>query len=330
MSRLQLTLACWDYDRTRALLDGTVQVDGVDLVYLPTPIEETFFRMQHYKEFDVAEMSLSGYVLSLFFDSPPFVAIPVFPSRIFRHSSIYVHADGRIREPSDLRGKRVGIPEYHITAAVWIRGFMAEEYGVPVNSVEYVTGGLEEPGRVERIVLSLPPDIHVTPIGPEEVLSQMLEAGSIDALYSARPPAAFLNGSPRIRRLFPDYPVVEREYFERTGIFPIMHTIVIRREVYEQHGWIAQSLVKAFSRAKELAYRELREGTALKVSIPWLLSSMEEVERLMGRDFWPYGLEKNRALLDTFLRYSHEQGLAKKRLKPEDLFPVTTHQAFKV
>ncbi|OVZ55141.1 4,5-dihydroxyphthalate decarboxylase [Pigmentiphaga sp. NML080357] len=330
MSKLRLSLGCWDYDRTRALMDGTVVADGIDLNYLNMPVEETFFRMLRHREFDVAEMSLSSYTVSLFKPEKPFIAIPVFPSRFFRHSCIYVNADAGIREPKDLIGKRIGTPEYQMTAPVWIRGILDEHYGVPVDSVTYVTGGEEEPGRPEKLKLDLPPNIKIEQIGPTQTLSQMLLDGEIDALHTARMPSTFLTGKGKVKRLFPDFEAVERDYFRKTGIFPIMHTVVIRREIYEANRWVAQSLYKAFAQAQQVAYQNLRETAALKIMHPWLLGNMEEVVKEMGEDFWAYGFENNRKTLETFLRYHHEGGLSKKLLTPEDLFAPETFEAFKI
>ncbi|APA84766.1 ABC transporter substrate-binding protein [Paraburkholderia sprentiae WSM5005] len=329
MSKLKLTLGCWDYDRTRPLMDGTVAIEGVDLNYLNMPVEETFFRMLRHREFDVAEMSLSSYTVSLGKDRP-FVAIPVFPSRYFRHSCIYVNANADIREAKDLIGKRVGTPEFQMTAPVWIRGTLAEYYGVPVDSVTYVTGGEEEPGRPEKIKLDLPPNIKIESIGGTQTLSRMLLEGEIDALHTARTPSTFLTHPDRVKRLFPDYGELERDYFRKTGIFPIMHTIVIRREIYEANRWLAQSLFKAFAQAQRTAYENLRETAALKVMHPWLMATLEQVEQEMGSDFWSYGFENNRNTLETFLRYHHECGLSRQRYAPEDLFAPETLEAFKI
>ncbi|HJT86677.1 MAG TPA: hypothetical protein VJ732_02450, partial [Bryobacteraceae bacterium] len=281
MAKLRLTFACWNYDRTRALLEQRIPIDGVDLNYLELPVEETFFRMLRHREFEVAEMSLSSYTLSLFRENPPFIAIPVFPSRMFRHSCIYVHSGSGIREPKDLAGKRIGNPEYQMTAPVWIRGILSDEYGVPVASPTYFSGGEEEPGRPEKIPLSLPPQFHAQAIPADKTLSQMIESGEIDALYTARAPSTFHNGSGKVVRLFPNYHAVECAYYAKTRIFPIMHTVVIRRDVYEKHPWVAQSLYKAFVAAQREVYADLRETAALKVSLPWLLAHVEETEKLM-------------------------------------------------
>jgi len=328
VSKLRITLGCWNYDRTRALADGRIQPEGIDLNYINMPVEETFFRMLRYREFEAAEMSLSSYTVSLFSKDKPFIAIPVFPSRFFRHSSIYINAASGIREPRDLVGKRVGNPEYQMTAPAWIRGILADEYGVPVTSVTYFTGGEEEPGRPEKIKLDLPPAIRVQRIGEHQTLSAMLADGQIDALYSARTPSTYDGG--KVRRLFENYVDVEKDYFRRTKMFPIMHTVVIRREVYEQHPWVAQSLHKAFCAAQQETYRDLEETAALKTMLPWAMAHVQEARREMGDDFWAYGFEKNGDTLATFLRYSFEQGLSKQLLKPEQLFAPETLESFKI
>jgi 4,5-dihydroxyphthalate decarboxylase len=330
VSTLKLTLACWNYDRTRALQESRIRPEGIDLTYLNLSAEETFFRMLRHREFDVAEMSLSSYVLSLFRPDRPFIAIPVFPSRVFRHSSIFIHAGSGITEPGDLVGKKVGTPEYQMTAGVWIRGILAEEYRVPVTSVAYFTGGEEEPGRSEKLALDLPPEIRVQPIGPNQTLSSMLANGEIDALYAARVPSTFRSADGRVKRLFEDFLTVERDYFRRTRIFPIMHTVVIRREIYERDRWMAQSLYKAFGDAQRETYADFGDTSALKTMLPWLTAHVEDTRRQMGDDFWPYGIAGNRHTLATFLRYSCEQGLAKHRLEPDELFAPETLESFRI
>ena len=330
MGKLKLSFACWNYDRTRALMERTVEPDGIELVYLDLPVEETFFRMIRHREFDVAEMSLSSYAVSLFRDPAPFVAIPVFPSRMFRHGSIYVNANAGIRAPADLVGKRVGTPEYQMTAPVWIRGILAEHFGVPVDSVTYLTGGEEETGRSEKQKLDLPPSIRVEPIGPTKTLARMLADGEIDALYTARMPSTFTGPGGAVRRLFPNYREVEAQYFRATGIFPIMHTVVIRREVYERNRWVAQSLQKAFTAAQRKTYDDLYVTAALKAMLPWLTAHVEETRALMGDDYWPYGFEPNRRTLDTFLRYHYESGLSKRHLDPAGLFAPEAMEAYRI
>jgi 4,5-dihydroxyphthalate decarboxylase len=330
MPDLRLTLACWDYDRTRALADGTVKPEGIDLTYLPLPVEETFFRMLRYREFDVAEMSLSSYCVQLSRPDPAFIAIPVFPSRFFRHSCIFVSARSGIREPADLKGRRVGSPEYQMTAPVWIRGILSDDYGVRVEDVEHRTGGEEEPGRDEKLRLDLPPSIRVSRIGAGETLSALIADGGIDALFTARAPSTFRSRPQDVRRLFPDFGALEREYFRRTRIFPIMHVVAIRREVYRAHPWIAQSLYKAFVAAQRKAYADLAETAALKTMLPWLVEHVEEARRELGDDWWSYGLAPNRHVLETFLRYHQEQGLSRERLAPEALFAPETLESFRI
>jgi 4,5-dihydroxyphthalate decarboxylase len=327
MGDISLTLAMWDYDRTRALADGRVKPDGIALTCLSLPVEETFFRMARHREFEVAEMSLSSYLLTLNRPEPPFIAIPVFPSRFFRHSCIYLHEGSGIKSPKDLIGKKVGTPEYQMTAPVWIRGILEDEYGVPADSVSYFTGGEESPGRTEKLKLDLPPNIHVTPIGPGKTLARMLAEGEIDALYTARAPSTFAPGGP-VKRLFPDFAAVERAYFQKTGIFPIMHVVVIRRDIYRAHPWVAGSLYKAFCRAQAITYDDLHETAALKAMLPWLMAHLADTEALMGRDYWSYGLAGNENTLSTFARYSHAQGLAAKRHPPADLFAPETLESF--
>ena len=326
MRRLPLTLACGDYDRTRALWEGTVEPDGIDLTYLRLPVEETFFRMLRHREFDVAEMSLSTYAATLGRDDPPFVALPIYTSRMFRHGGIFVNADAGIEKPSDLRGKRVGNAEFQLTANVWIRGILADEHDVPLDSVSYLTGGQETPGRIEKGAIDTALDI--TAIPADRTLAEMLHTGEIDAFYGPRIPSSFYRGDGRVRRLFPDPVAAEKDYFARTGIFPIMHVVAIRREVYEANRWIAQSLLKAFSRARDLAYEAFLDASALRFMSPWLIQHAEADRALLGEDFWSYGLEPDRRVLATFLRYHHAQGLSPRLLAPEELFAPEALESF--
>jgi len=330
LSRLQLSLACWDYDRTRALADGSVRADGIDLVYNNLFVEETFFRMLRNREFDVAEMSMSSYCVSLMREDRPFIAIPVFPSRFFRHSCIFVSAASGIREPKDLAGRRIGVPEYQMTAPVWIRGILQDEYGVDPASCEYRTGGEEEPGRDEKLALDLPARFKVRPIGPRETLATMIAEGQIDALHTARAPSTFRTRPDKVKRLFEDFVEIEKAYYRKTKIFPIMHTVVIRRDLYERYRWTAQSLLKAFTQAQRKTYEYLATSMALTSMLPWQSAHVEEARALLGDDWWPYGVEANRHVLDTFLRYHHEQGLSRRKLTVDELFAPETLKSFKV
>lgn len=321
-----LSLACWDYDRTLALADGRVRPEGIDLTYLNLPVEETFFRMARHREFDVAEMSLSSYVLTLGRGNA-FVAIPVFPSRSFRHNGVYVNAHAGIDSAEGLKGRLVGVPEYQVTAAVWIRGILAEHHGLPVEAVRYRTGGLRKPGRPEKLAVR-PPGVDIEPIAAGATLEAMLVAGEIDALYTPRTPQPFIAGDPAIRRLWQDTQAAEAEYYASTGIFPIMHTVVIRRDVYERDRWIANSLYKAFNAAKALAVARLEETAAAPNMLPWGYEQAARVRKTMGDDFWSYGLEANDTNLRTFLRYSYEQGLADRVYEPEELFAPEAVEEF--
>jgi 4,5-dihydroxyphthalate decarboxylase len=253
MARLRLSLACGPYDRTQALRDGTIVPEGIELTYVAVQPAEIFWRMLQYQEFDVSEMSLSNYVTLVSKGNAPFIAIPVYPSRVFRHGYFFVNTEKGIERPSDLVGKRGGVPEYSQTAAVYMRGLLEHEYGVRPSQVEWVQG------RADRLSHGLPPDVRVTPARPGAELSDLLERGEIDFLVTGNNPLSFRRGSPKVRRLFPSYRELEQDYYRRTKIYPIMHTVVIRRAVYERDPWVAQSLYQAFCAAKEQCYRLLLE-----------------------------------------------------------------------
>jgi 4,5-dihydroxyphthalate decarboxylase len=324
MADLDLTLACWNYDRTAALADGSVRPQGIALRYLNVFPAENFQRMVKFKEFEISEIGFKFYVSSLAAKEPPFIAIPVFPLRIFRHAAIFINVNSGIRSPKDLAGKKIGEPfAYGHDAAIWARGILSDEYGVPANSATYYVGAIDHATRREFAPFPPSGSIRVEQLGATQTLDAMLDSGDVDAMYSAITPPCFLKGSKNVRRLFPDYEAVEREYFRKTGIFPIMHTVVIRRDVYRQHPWVAQSLYRAFREAKDKAYASYRWGEQYcnaMHGIPWLTAHLDENRRLMGDDLWPYGLEPNRKAIDTFLRYHHEQGLSAHRIKAEELF----------
>lgn len=328
MSLLPLTVACWDYDRTRALREGTVRVEGCDVNYLPTAPEETFFRAFTGNEFDVTELSFSSYMVSRSRGTCPYLAVPVFPSRAFRHSAIYVRTDRGISRPQDLKGKVVGVPEYQITASLWVRGILQDEYGVSPSDLDWRTGGIEQPGRHEKLTIQ-PPGVRIVH-ATERSLSDMLADGEIDALVTARAPSCFMRGKPNVGRLFPNFRDEEKAYFAKTGIFPIMHVLGIRETLVEAHPWLPSSVYKAFEQSKAQCLRELEEVTALKVTLPWVAQEAEETRRLMGDDFWPYGVAENRKVLETLVRYSWEQGLSKRPLTVEELFAKSTLEITKI
>lgn len=320
MTRLQLTLACWDYDRTRALIDGTLQPNGIELINVVLPPMETFTRMLRYREFHVSEMSLASYTILKAEGKNPFTAIPVFLSRFFRHSCIYINTSAGIERPQDLIGKRIGVPQYQFTAAVFARGMLQHDYGVTPESVHWLWGGQEEPSSSNATSFQLPPRIRLELIPPGKTLSQMLDRGEIDALITPFFPSPFLNHSPNVKRLFENHKEIEADYFRRTGIFPIMHTVVIRNDVLRENPWVATNLYQAFVEAKNRAYRELYETDALKVMLPWMLDAVEETWRTMGRDFWQYGAEANRTTLCALVQYLVEQGLIERVMPIEELF----------
>jgi 4,5-dihydroxyphthalate decarboxylase len=330
MGKIHLTLACWDYDRTRALQDGRVEVEGVDLTYLPLRVEETFWRMLRYGEFDAAELSMGSYLMARDKDAPKLIAIPVFPSRAFRHSCIYINTDAGIEKPADMAGKRVGVPEYQITMAIWARGILQHEYGVPPERMYWFTGGEEHPGREDKIRHDLPANLEIQPIGPDKTLSSMLEKGEIDAMISAHMPSPFVRRHPKVQRLIRNFRAVEEDYFRRTKIFPIMHTVGIRQEFYEKYPWVAQSLFKAFNESKRICQESMYEFSALKYMMPWSIDEMEKEREILGEDPWAYGVEANRHVLETLAQYAHEQGLVKKRVEITSLFAASSLEEFKI
>lgn len=329
MSLLPLTLATWDYDRVRAMMDRRVGVEGCDLRHINLAPEECFHRAWA-GEFDAAELGICSYLTSLTRGLPDFVAIPVFPSRIFRHSAIYVRTDRKIETPQDLRGKKIGVPQYDMAVAVWVRGFLKDDFGVNPEDVEWHQGGLETPGRRSHFSINLPENIKLKNLGDGETLSAMLAQGALDAVITARSPSCFDSGHPNVRRLFDDFREVEIDYYRRTEIFPIMHVIGVRRSLVEQNPWLPVSLLKSFTESKRLAEAELREFNALKLTLPWITAEVAETERLMGKDYWPYGLDGNRTTLDAIARYCFEQGITSRLVSIEEMFIPTTLRKLRI
>jgi len=320
MSKLKLSMSVGNYDRTQALFNGQVQVEGCDITAVPLEPEEAFHRAFRYGEFDITEISMSSHMMTTARGDNQYVAVPAFLSRVFRQSGIYVRTDRGIDRPQDLKGKRIGVPEYQITANVWIRGILEEEFGVRPSDIHWRRGGIEEAGRGERAPISLPDSVDLQQIADDKTLSGMLEAGELDGYIGARAPSCFQRGAPHVGRLFKDYIQDEKDYYRRTRIFPIMHMVGIRRTLVEQHPWLAVSVYKAFLEAKALAVHELNEICHLAVSLPWMVHHHNEAKALMGEDYWPYGLDANRHVIDKFADYHHGQGLSVRRVAAEELF----------
>ena len=329
MPDIPLSLALSYYDHVSDLLRGRVRPEGIELTPIELPVEEIFFRMVKFAEWDVCEFSFAKYVSLLGAGSPAFRALPVFPSRVFRQSAFYVAPRAGIAAPCDLVGRRVGIPEWAQTAGVYARGYLQHQCDVPLDKIHWVQAGVNEPGRQEKVELALPGGVSIESV-PDRALNDMLLAGEIDAMISAHEPRAFLAGDPRIARLWPDYRVVEEAYYRETLIFPIMHVVVIRSDKLEHFPWIARNLFKAFEEAKANSLHELVRLTTSRLPFAWAQYTALEAKRLFGEDYWPYGIEPNRPTLEAFLQYCHEQGVTQRRVQVEDLFSEELRDSFKV
>jgi len=322
MPDLDLNIAFWDYDRTRPLMDGRVRPEGINPNITVLRPREIFPRMLQDQEFHAAEMSLASYVILQARNRCPFVAIPVMLSKIFRHDCIYVRPGAGINKPEGLQGKRVGLPQYSSTAGVFIKGVVQHEYGVPPTEIDWFMGGQDTPAPAPLVPLDLPEDIHLEFIAEDQTLEGMLAAGELDALFATYIPNMFLNGSDKIARLFPNFKEVEQDYYQRTGIFPVMHTVVIREDLYREYPWIASSLYDAFSAAKDIAVDRLYDTDALALTLPFLIEHVEEAWRTFGKDYWAYGVESNRPALEALTQYVVDQGLAKRVVGLTELFPA--------
>jgi 4,5-dihydroxyphthalate decarboxylase len=330
MAKLKFTLACSPYDRMHALIDGTVVPEGMEINFIPLEVEEIFWRQLRHQEFDGSEMSLSSYTMARSRGDDRFIAIPVFTSRFFRHSCVYINVNKGISRPEDFKGKTVGVPEYQMTAALWLRGIFQHEYGVSPQEIHWRSGGEEVPGRVEKLNLQLPANVDYQAIPRDKTLSEMIDRGEIDALFTARAPSCFLKGSPNVRRLFEDHVQIEKEYYRKTKIFPIMHALVIKRAIYEANPWVAMSLCKACLASKNITLQSMQHTFALHTTLPWLISYVEETRRLMGDDWWPYGINMNRQTIEALCMYSYEQGLSLRHMAVGELFAPETFDEFKV
>jgi 4,5-dihydroxyphthalate decarboxylase len=329
MSKLQLSVAVGNYDRVRPLIDGAVQIDGVDPVFMNLPPEEIFFRAFRGQDFDVCELSMSSFAVRTAERDCPYVGVPAFVSRAFRHNSIYVRRD-RIKSPADLRGRRVGLPEYQLTACVWARIILDDDHGVKPSDIVWVRGGIEDPGRVEKIGVKLPAGVRMENAPEGTTITELLVRGEIDGFIAPRPPGPAARDDARIGWLFPDPIAAGRDYFTRTGIFPIMHVTGIRRELAQRHPWLPAAVFKAFSESKARCLAALEDTAATKVTLPFVEEQLRAARTLMGDDFWSYGLAPNRKVLETFLRHHHAQGLSSRLVAPEELFHPSTHESFAI
>jgi 4,5-dihydroxyphthalate decarboxylase len=329
MSKLQLSIACGDYDRTRALISGELQIDGVDPVYMALSPEEMFFRAMRYEDFDISELSFSSYMVKTAKGDCPYVAVPVFLSRAFRHTSIYVRKD-RIKKPQDLIGKRVGLPEYQLTANVWARAILQDDYGVKPSDMQFVRGGIDTPGRPEKIKLQLPSDIRIQDAPEGVTISDMLDRGELDGFIAPRPPSGAALDNPNVGWLFDDPTSVAKEYYSRTKVFPIMHVVGIRKTLAAKHPWLPAAVYKAFSQAKMLALEKLSDTSATKVTLPFVEEQLKAARETLGSDFWSYGVGPNRATLETFLRHHHGQGLSHKLMSVDEIFHPSTYESYSI
>ena len=330
MVDVPITIACGDYDRTRAIRDGTVKVEGCAVTYLPLYPEEIFHRVFKFQEFDVAEISFSSYIRTVATGASAYIGIPAFVSRIFRHSGIYIRNGAGIGRPQDLRGKRIGLPEYQITAVVWMRAMMQHEYGVAPSEIHWRSGGQEQPGRHERTPLKPIDGVDLQPISGNKTLVGMLRDGELDALFAARAPSSFVNGEPHIARMFPNTRHAEQAYYKKTKLFPIMHLVGIRKTLAESYPWLATSAYKAFCEAKARAMIALRDVNALMVTLPWLEAETNETMAIMGEDFWKYGVAENMREIEALTQYVYEQGLTDRKVEIKELFHPSTFEISKV
>jgi 4,5-dihydroxyphthalate decarboxylase len=328
MANLPLTIAITDYDHVRDFTSGAVRADGIDATFLTLSVEEIFFRFTRYREWEVSEMSMAKYVSLRSRGDDSLSAIPVFPSRVFRQSSIFVRNDSKVKKPEDLAGCKVGLPEWAQTAAIYTRGLLMHEYGVSLQDIDWYQAGVAQPGRTEKVALALPDGVRYTQ-ATDKSLNDMLLEGELDAIMTAHPPPAFEQGDERVARLIPDYYEVERAYWEKTGILPIMHVVAIRADVLRDNPWVAVNLLSAFDAARRRSVARALEHTASRFPIPWIAHHAEAAAREFG-DLFAYGIEANRVTLEKFLGFAHEQGVCHKLLAPEDLFPETVREFFKV
>ena len=329
MAGVSLSMAVAAYDHVRDLVNGRVRPEGIELTAMELGVEEIFFRTSTFQEWDIAEFSMAKYVSMLSNGTAPFRAIPVFPSRVFRQSAFYVATASGICSAEDLVGRRVGIPEWSQTAGIYARAFLQHQCGVRLADIQWVQAGVNQAGRHEKVTLSLPEGINIKAVS-DRSLNEMLLAGDLDAIITAREPESFIAGDATIARRWPDYRAMEQSYYESTGIFPIMHVIVVRNQALDSAPWVAMNLLRAFEEAKANSLNRLSTIVNSPIAIPWSLHAYQLAQKVFGDDLWPYGLDANRRTLDAFLQYSHEQGVTQRRLSAEELFPHEVTKMFKV
>lgn len=320
-----------DCQRTMPILDESIRPSGVDFIATTGSPREIFRRVVQFAEFDVSEMSMSTHMILRSHHDERYVGIPVFPRRAFRHGFIFVNSDSGIDHPSQLEGRRVGVSEYQQTASMWIRGILQDEYGVRTEQIDWFEGGLDSPGQLERLPIPAPQSVRIRPLDAGETLSSMLCRGELEAVICTRRPQPFVEGDPRVQRLIPDFRSVEKEYFSRTGHFPIMHMMVLRRSLLNDHPWLAQTVYNAFTAAKRVSDDQLRRIAERSGGVPWLLDDLEELENVFeGQDPYPYGVARNRHTLDKMIDMSFEQGLTARKVGLEELFAEEVLEGTKI
>jgi 4,5-dihydroxyphthalate decarboxylase len=351
MPDIAISMASGAYDRIRAIRDGTVKVEGCAVTYHVVEPNQLFVRNLKNQEFDVSEMSFSTYIALRDQGRSHYTAIPVFLSRAFRHSAIFVRAGRGIESPTDLKGKRIGTPEYFTTMLVWLRGLLSDEYGIAPSDLRWRLGPMEQPARQvhepspdesrnggrsigqqrdrsqQNAISNGGKNVEIETISAGKTLAGMLAAGELDAVFSARPPSCFLHageGREQVVRLFPDYRAAEQAYYRKTGVYPLMHAVGIRNSLLEQHPWIAGNLFSAFSRAKDIAVADFEKMSAFALTLPWIEAEYRATQAVLGEDIWPYGVEVNRKAIGTLCRYLHEQGFTTRRMSADELFAPGT------
>lgn len=329
MRKVKLTIATTDYDHFRDFRAGAVQAEGIEHTWLTLGHHEIFSRFTFNREWDVSELSFAKFAAQVTREKPDIVALPVFASRLFRFGSFYVNRRSGIKTAADLKGKSIGSPEWAHTAAVYMRGWLHHEAGVKLSDVHWYQAGANEPGRIEKVELSLPKGVVLTRVA-ERSLSDMIASGEIDCALIARPPNAFLAGHPDVVRLFPNFLELEEEHYERTKVFPIMHVVAVKRERLDEHPWIARNLYNAFNESKRRSLERLFDPAVSRYPLPWLPTYARRLRDLFGDDPFPFGIEENRPTLELFLRYAFEQGIAHRHARPEEIFPAGIMASVKI